>query len=106
MAAVDELPRKMRALAARCDEAGRDRSTLQTSLLLTVMIDETLSPDAIPAEMSGRVVVGSPAQIADQIQAKVLDAGVDGLIINLAPHGYLPGVITTAAEALRPLLGV
>lgn len=106
VAAVDELPRKMRALAARCDEAGRDRSTLQTSLLLTVMIDETLSPDAIPAEMSGRVVVGSPAQIADQIQAKVLDAGVDGLIINLAPHGYLPGVITTAAEALRPLLGV
>lgn len=52
------------------------------------------------------MVVGSPAQIADQIQAKVLDAGVDGLIINLAPHGYLPGVITTAAEALRPLLGV
>lgn len=61
------------------------------------------------ASTSGRreaVVVGSPAQIADQIQAKVLDAGVDGLIINLAPHGYLPGVITTAAEALRPLLGV
>lgn len=53
-----------------------------------------------------QAVVGSPAQIADQIQAKVLDAGVDGLIINLAPHGYLPGVITTAAEALRPLLGV
>jgi hypothetical protein len=36
----------------------------------------------------------------------VLDIGVDGVIISLARHGYTPGVITTAAEALRPLLGM
>jgi hypothetical protein len=35
-----------------------------------------------------------------------LDAGVGGVIINLSAHGYTPGVITTAAEALRPVLGL
>ncbi|KZS61871.1 LLM class F420-dependent oxidoreductase [Mycobacterium kansasii] len=106
IAALDELPRKIDAVAARCEEAGRDPSTLETSVMLTVVIDEKAKPDQLPAETSRRMVIGSPAQIADQVQAKVLDAGVDGLIINLSAHGYNPGLITTAAETLRPLLGL
>jgi F420-dependent oxidoreductase-like protein len=106
VASLDELPRKMDAVAARCEEVGRDPSTLETSLMLTVIINEDIKPDQIPEEVSGRAVVGSPAHIADQVQAKILDAGLDGVIINLAAHGYSPGVITTAAEALRPLLGL
>src|SRR5258707_1562091 len=82
VASLDELPRKVEALTARCEEAGRDPSTLETSLMLTVMIDENLKPDQLPEEVSGRMVVGSPERIADQVQAKVLDAGVGGLIIN------------------------
>jgi F420-dependent oxidoreductase-like protein len=105
IASLDELPRKMEAVAARCEEAGRDPSTLETSLMLTVMIDENLDPAALPERVSSRMVAGSPAQIADQVQAKILDVGVGGLIINL-PNGSTPGVITTAAEALRPLLGL
>jgi hypothetical protein len=54
--------------------------------------------------MSGRMLVGSPDYIADHAHAKALGAGVDSVIINLAAHGYTPGVITTAAEALRPLV--
>jgi F420-dependent oxidoreductase-like protein len=106
IAGLDELPGKVDALAARCDEVGRDRSTLKTSAYLSVMINEDIKPDQIPAEMTGRVVVGGPAQIAEQVQAKVLDVGIDGVIINLAAHGYTPGIITTAAEALRPLVGL
>lgn len=106
IAALDELPRKMDAVSARCEEAGRDPSTLETSVMLTVVIDEKAKPDQLPAETSRRMVIGSPAQIAEQVQAKVLDAGVDGLIINLSAHGYSPGLITTAAETLRPLLGL
>lgn len=104
VAALDELPRKLAALAARCEEAGRDPSTLETSLMLTVIIDENATPDTLPPEVGGRVVIGSPAHIAAQVQSRVLDAGVDSLIINLAAHGHTPGVITTAGEALRPLL--
>src|SRR6202034_2130354 len=78
----DLLPGKLDALAKRCDEAGRDRSTLETSILLTVLLDENAKPDQIPAEMSQRIVVGSPDHLAEQVQAKVLDAGIDGVIIN------------------------
>jgi alkanesulfonate monooxygenase SsuD/methylene tetrahydromethanopterin reductase-like flavin-dependent oxidoreductase (luciferase family) len=102
-AGFDELPGKLDALAKRCDEAGRDRSTLETSMLLTVMVDDNASPDQIPAEMSQRMLVGSPDYIAGQIKTKALDAGVDGVIINIPV--YTPGVIKATAEALRPLVG-
>ncbi|KAA1251888.1 LLM class F420-dependent oxidoreductase [Mycobacterium simiae] len=105
VAPLDELPRKMAAVLARCQETGRDPSTLETSVMLTVVIDEKAKPDQLPAEMSRRMVIGSPARIADQVQTKVLDVGIDGVIINLAAQGYTPGLITTAAEAMRPLLG-
>jgi F420-dependent oxidoreductase-like protein len=104
MAGFDQLPGKLDALDKRCDEAGRDRSTLETSILLTVIVDENASPDQIPAEMNQRMVVGSPQYIAEQIKTKVLDAGIDGVIVNIPI--YTPGVITAAAEALRPLVGL
>ena len=105
IAGLDELPRKVDAVAARCQEAGRDRSTLEVSAYVTVVINEDLGPDQI-RNAPGYVIAGSPASIADQVQAKVLDVGVDGVIISLAAHGHTPGVITTAAEALRPLFGL
>ncbi|WP_375487402.1 LLM class F420-dependent oxidoreductase [uncultured Mycobacterium sp.] len=103
IAGFDELPGKLDALAKRCNEVGRDRSTLETSMLLTVLLDENVTADAIPAEMSQRMVAGGPAQIAEQVKAKAIDAGLDGLIINI-PF-YRPGVIAAAAEALRPVVG-
>jgi F420-dependent oxidoreductase-like protein len=102
IAGFDELPGKLDALAKRCDEVGRDRSTLETSMLLTVLVDDNAAEDVVPAEMSQRMVVGSPARIAEQVKAKALDAGLDSVIINV-PF-YRPGVITAAAEALRPLV--
>jgi F420-dependent oxidoreductase-like protein len=104
MAGFDELPGKLDALAKRCDEVGRDPSTLETSILLTVLLDENIKPDQIPAERSQRLLAGGADYIADQVQAKVLDAGIDGVIINMPL--YTPGVVTAAAEALRPLVGL
>jgi hypothetical protein len=104
IAGFDELPKKLEALTKRCDEAGRDPSALETSMLLTVIVDENVKPDQIPAEIGGRLLVGSPDYVAEQVKTKVLDAGIDGVIIN-APM-YTPGAITTVAEALRPLLGL
>jgi len=59
-AGFDELPGKLDALGKRCDEAGRDRSTLETSMLLVVTVDENVKPDQIPAKMRGRMLAGSP----------------------------------------------
>ncbi len=50
------------------------------------------------------MLTGSADYIAEQVQAKVLDAGIDGVIINM-PF-YTPGVVTAVAEALRPLVGL
>ena len=65
-------------------------------MLVTALIDENVSADVIPAEMSQRMLVGSPDSFADQIRTKVLDAGIDGVIINL-PF-YPPGVVATWAR--------
>ncbi|MDP7724790.1 LLM class F420-dependent oxidoreductase [Mycobacterium sp. TY814] len=104
VAAFAELPRKMDAVKARCAEVGRDPATLETSMMLTVMVDENAKPEHLPENLTARMAIGSPAQIAEQVEAKVLAAGLDGAIINI-PGGHIPGAITSVAEALRPLLG-
>lgn len=42
--------------------------------------------------------------MAEQIKRRVLDVGIDGVIINLPTHGYTPGVISKVGEALKPLI--
>ena len=52
------------------------------------------------------MVVVSVDQIADQIKTKVLDAGIDGVIVFVPTQtvGYQPGQITALGEALKPLV--
>jgi F420-dependent oxidoreductase-like protein len=104
IAGFDELAGKVKVVRERCEEIGRDPASLETSMLLTVLLDDNVKPDQIPGEMSGRMLAGSADFIAEQVQARVLDAGIDGVIINM-PF-YTPGVITSVAEALRPLVGL
>jgi F420-dependent oxidoreductase-like protein len=103
IAPMDELPGKLRALHERCAEADRDPATLETSCLLTVVLDGYESHSAIDEARGGRAVAGSPEQVADEIKRRVLDVGIDGVIVNLPTHRYTPGVITTVGEALHPL---
>jgi F420-dependent oxidoreductase-like protein len=102
IAGFDELPGKLAVLTQRCEEVGRDPATLETSTLVTALIDENASGDVIPAEMGQRMVVGSPDSIADQIKTKVFGAGIDGVIINV-PF-YAPGAVAKLGEALKPLV--
>ncbi|HWY00700.1 MAG TPA: LLM class F420-dependent oxidoreductase, partial [Mycobacterium sp.] len=104
IAGFDELPGKVKVVRQRCEEVGRDPATLETSTLITAVVDENFKADQIPAEMTQRMVAGSADSVADQIKTAVLDAGIDGVIINM-PF-YTPGVITAAGEALRPLVGL
>ncbi|OBG95839.1 LLM class F420-dependent oxidoreductase [Mycobacterium sp. E3251] len=104
IAGFDELPGKLDVVRRRCEDIGRDPATLETSTLTTVLVDENAKPDQIPAEMQQRMVVGGPDSVADQIKTKVVDAGIDGVIINL-PF-YTPGVISAVGEALRPVVGL
>jgi F420-dependent oxidoreductase-like protein len=101
---MSDLPRKIDVLKQRCAEAGRDPATLETSTLLTVVLEDHDSPREIPASTGGRAVRGTAQQVADKIKADVLDVGVDGVIVNLPTHGYTPGVITEVGRVLKPLV--
>jgi F420-dependent oxidoreductase-like protein len=102
----DELPRKVQVVKDRCEEIGRDPATLETSMLVIALIDENATEDLIPEEFKQNVVFGGPDQIVEQIQTKVLDAGVNGVILSpiTSLNGYQPGGITAVAEKLKPLV--
>ncbi len=104
IAGFDELPRKVQVVRQRCEEIGRDPATLETSALVTALVDKNAKPDQIPPGMSQRMVVGGAESVAEQLKTNVLDAGIDSLIINI-PF-YSPGVIAAAGEALSPILGL
>lgn len=105
IAGFDELPRKVQVVRQRCEEIDRDPATLETSMLVFSMIGDHITADMIPDEVKQNVVFGSPAQVAEQVKTKVLDAGVDGVILSpVTTGGYVPGGITAVAEELKPLI--
>jgi F420-dependent oxidoreductase-like protein len=102
----DKLADKVAVKNRVCEEIGRDPATLETSMLVTAMVDENATADIIPDAMKGRMVVGSAEQVAEQIKTNVLDAGIDGVIINMPTNvqGYVPGLITAAGKAVKAVL--
>ncbi|CAJ1503150.1 LLM class F420-dependent oxidoreductase [[Mycobacterium] burgundiense] len=98
----DQLPHKLDVVRRRCEEIDRDPATLETSTLLTVIVDEKGTVDALPEAIRGNTVIGSPEAIADQIKTNVFDAGVDGIIFNL-PF-YVPGVLADVAAAVKKVM--
>lgn len=122
---ASELPRKVDALHQRCAEAGRDPGTLETSFLAFVIVDEDgdrarkmhadlLAPMGIDlTELTDterretvvdRQFSGTPDEVAEQIQTRVLDHGIDGVIVNMVANGHEPGAVELAGRALRPLV--
>ena len=119
-----DLPRKLDALDQRCAEAGRDRATLETTSLVFGMVDENgdnarrmqrdylrklgADPDTMSEEQfraaTGRHFVGTPDDVAADLQRRILDPGVDGVIMNLVLNGHQPGVVTMVGEMLHKLL--
>jgi F420-dependent oxidoreductase-like protein len=104
-----DIPKKIAALHQRCEEAGRDPSTLPTSYLASVFIaqDEAEAKefrDRIPPERLARAFVGRPDEVADQIKTSILDQGIDGICVNMILNGHVPGRVTMAGEALRQIV--
>lgn len=106
IAGFDELARKVEVVRQRCEEIDRDPATLETSMLIGALVGDGVTPDMIPDDFRQRMVAGSPEQIAEQVQTKVLDAGIDGVILFVPTQvvGYQPGHVTALGEALKPLV--
>jgi F420-dependent oxidoreductase-like protein len=106
---IDDLARKVSVLRERCEEIGRDPSTLATSYLIMGMVGETEQEakelgETIPEDRRNRAFIGTPGQVAEQIQERVLGAGIDGVTINLIRNGHRPGVVASVGAALKPLV--
>ncbi|GAB7069881.1 LLM class F420-dependent oxidoreductase [Mycobacterium hodleri] len=106
IAGFDELPRKIQVVKENCEKIDRDPATLETSMLVVAIIGEGVTADFIPEDFRQQAVFGSPEQIAEQVKEKVLDAGVDGVILSpvTSIDGYHPGGVTAVGELLKPLL--
>jgi F420-dependent oxidoreductase-like protein len=109
---VDELPRKLDALAAHCEALGRDRRELTVSWQRSVCIAPTMEEartdvDEFAARlgvserqremMTGRFLVGDPDTIGEQL-AKDLTTGIDGFTVNLVANGHKPGRVALLGE--------
>ncbi|WIM99486.1 LLM class F420-dependent oxidoreductase [Actinoplanes oblitus] len=106
---VDDLARKVGVLRERCTEIGRDPATLATSYLVMGMIGEDEAEvrelaASIPEDRRNRAFLGTAEQVAEQLHEKVIGAGIDGITINLIRNGHRPGLVTTVAEALKPIV--
>ena len=99
---IDEIPRKLDALAAHCERLGRDRSEIKMTKLTMVVVAPTMEEaDADIREMAaakgwgeeivemvkGLLVVGDPDTVGEHLQAS-MDMGLDGLTINLPANGH------------------
>ncbi|TQR83558.1 LLM class F420-dependent oxidoreductase [Mycobacterium hodleri] len=106
IAGFDELARKLQVVKENCEKIDRDPSTLETSMLVVAIIGEGVTAEFIPEDFRQQAVFGSPEQVAEQVKEKVLDAGVDGVILSpvTSIDGYHPGQVTAVGELLKPLL--
>jgi F420-dependent oxidoreductase-like protein len=107
IAGFDELARKVDVARSECEKIGRDPASLETSMLIGVVMGDGVTTDLIPDNMKQRIIAGGSAdEVAEQIKAKVLDAGIDSAIIHIPTQtiGYQPGQIAALGAALRPLI--
>jgi F420-dependent oxidoreductase-like protein len=106
---VADLPHKVAVLRQRCEEIGRDPATLATSYLAMGLVGETEQEakefgEGVPEDRRDRVFLGTVDEVAEQLQEKVLGAGIDGITINLIRNGHRPGVVSAVGAALKPLV--
>lgn len=100
--AIEEIPRKLDALAAHCDRLGRDRSEIVVTKMLMVCIAPTMEAaeadlramaavkgfsDEVVEMLKHVLVYGDPDTVGEKLAA-AMDTGIDGLAINLAVNGH------------------
>ncbi|MBK9179888.1 MAG: TIGR03560 family F420-dependent LLM class oxidoreductase [Acidimicrobiales bacterium] len=119
----DQVRHLMGVLDGHCEAVGRDPATICRTRLGTLIAgrtqadaearrDATLAergitlaalPDDDRARVEGMFLVGGPDAVGEQVQA-LLDAGLDGLIVNL-PDAHDLESVELAGEVLGTVLG-
>jgi F420-dependent oxidoreductase-like protein len=120
---IDELPRKLDALAAHCDRLGRDRSEITVSyqglaciapthdqavaeldaLLASRGMDVSTMSDTDATAVRGMVPHGDPDEIGE-LFSTYLATGVDGFTVSAPANGHIEGRVTLLGETLGRVL--
>ena len=121
---LDEVPRKLEALAGHLDALGRERSSVGVSVLFSLILGPTTAdaeaarnallarrgldwntlPEAMKEGISRALVVGDPDTVGELVARKVVDVGLDGLVVNLPANGHELEAIALAGETLGKAL--
>lgn len=116
---TEEIPRKLDALAAHCERLGRDRSEITVTKLVMFAIGETHDqcvadlkkfaefkgwPAGVLDMMLGMITHGGPDEVGEQIR-DMIDAGLDGVTINLVANGHNPEMVELAGKTLDAAIG-
>lgn len=117
--AIEEIPRKLEALAAHCERLGRDRSEIKMTKLTMVMVAPTMEEaEADIAEIAAAkgwndeviemlkmiLIYGDPDTVGEKLQA-TMDTGIDGMTINLPGNGHNTDRIGLLGEIALKVLG-
>ncbi len=99
---IDEIPRKLDALAAHCERLGRDRSQIKVTKLQMVCIAPTMEEaeadiraiaavkgfDDEVVELMKQFFIFGDVDTAGERLVAAMNTGIDGLTINLALNGH------------------
>lgn len=111
---LGRIPHLLSVLDAHCEQIGRNpaeitRTCLRTLLIAPTQAEAEAKVRAVQAALNlddetvrGRFLAGGPAAVAEQAQA-YLDAGLDGLIVNL-PDAHNLDLVALAGAALSEVL--
>ena len=113
--AMEEIPRKLEAMAAHCERLGRDRSEITVTKLTMVFLAPTMeeaeadlreiaavkgwSPEVMEM-VKGILIYGDPDTVGERLQA-MMATGIDGMTINLPGNGHKPERIALLGEVAR-----
>jgi F420-dependent oxidoreductase-like protein len=116
---VADVPRKLDALAAHCEQLGRDRSEITVTAMQMICVAPTMEEaradlaetaavkgwnDEIVEMAKNILVFGDPDTVGEQLEA-MMGTGIDGLTLNLPANGqnteriHLLGELGLAATA-------
>ena len=88
-------------LAPTREQAEAERN----ALLARRGMDWNTLPEHVQENLSRALLLGDPDSVCEFVQTRVLDVGVDGLVVNLPANGHDLEAIALAGQTLSKLLG-
>ncbi len=99
--AIEDIPRKLEALAGHCERLGRDRSEITVTKLMMVCVAPTMEeapadldriaetkkwPEAAKSFVQDALIFGDADTVGEQI-AEAVSMGLDGITVDLPVNG-------------------